>query len=768
MRFADREPRVVSAAGRVPEDYRWRGEQGFQGAKTSRGNIEEECVANLRGAKWVSIVEKMVRSDPQCQAVELVHVLPITGAKWILQPADESAAAKRICNLVHEVYFEAPPLGMTTTWHDHLREALLCPRYGYSVHEKVWQDAPIAGYLRYRKFTSRSPATMQAHPDGAWELDPKDNSVKGIRQYQSTDNGVKDKTIPIANLLVFTHREEFGNPEGWSIFRAAYKPWLAKDPLIRIMGIGYERQAVPFTLAGLPTGTEGDEQVKVEKLLRNLRIHEEMGGTYFRGTPPNDVVLTELGGKFDGTKIIRALDWCNSEIARAGLAHFLMLGQTDVGTYALSEDQTTFFLMSLMSLARYVASVHQYYAIPDLVRVNFGESALPLAPKLICERLGSRNQKAFAETLALLLNAKAVTAGLDIEERAREHLDLPPPPDDLEEKWAAKEEASKALLQQLPQAQGAAQAQQQQVQQPPNLPPGQNPQGGNGQARKASERIDLADAPKWRRDLTRWEKGVKFVDLQRNWDTAEERWAAELKAIGEEQGMVFAASLAEAIRNGDLDAIAQASLSLRGRYSETIRDLMWAMVEQSKLAAARELGLEAKPATPRQTRQWVSATADAVADTHAARWQSAGTRAAIRGVMAGLPAADVLANVRQALGDSITRETRLGAEATVAPSVNYGRDAAARAADLQGMQFSAILDTRTCPLCQELDTMQITEGDPRYEQYMPPLHDRCRCCWVFIHKEEEGFKVTWQDPSAELVAAHGNLAEMSNPQIGEE
>ncbi len=711
-------------------------EQGWQGTEKSLGKVQEDYLTDLRGKEAVTVYEKMVRSDPQCAAVEMALTLPITAAKWSFEPADQSGLAKRICEFCEEVYFRAPPLGMTTTWQDHLREALLCLRYGYSVHEKVWWQHD--GKWRYRKFASRSPRTIQAHPKGPWVWD-KTGGVKAVRQWQYTDlEGQREQETPIEDLLIFTHKEEFGNPEGWSVFRPAYKPWLIKDRLIRIMTVGFEKQAIPFLL-GIqpPTGTTDEDRVRMENFIRSLRAHEEQGGALPYGSE-----VVEVGGKFNGEQMVRGLDWCDSQIARVVLAQFLQLGQQDVGTYSLSEDQTTFFLQALMSIVRYVISVHRYYALPELVRVNFGESAVVLAPTLICERLGSRNQKAFAETLALLLNAKAVTPDEDLEGRLRELLELP--------------EKSKEIPNPVPPSPEAGAA----VTTSPAAAPAEPPietTGGNGEVKQASERVALTDTPKWRRDLTPFERKVKFAELNRDFDTSEERWAAVLRGVAEEEGATFAGALAAAVTKGDFQAVSDASLSLRGKYAETMRGLMMDLLERAKLAAAEELGLTDKPPTPRNTRAWVKTTADSVADLHAARWQAAGQRIALKGIISGLPAEDVLVNVRGALAESIERETRLGAEATVAPSINYGRDAAAREADLQGMQFSAILDDRTCPLCEQLDGMQIAEGDPAYEQYMPPLHDRCRCIWVYIGKEEEGFEVTWEDPSEELVAAHGGL-----------
>jgi hypothetical protein len=73
--------------------------------------------------------------------------------------------------------------------------------------------------------------------------------------------------------------------------------------------------------------------------------------------------------------------------------------------------------------------------------------------------------------------------------------------------------------------------------------------------------------------------------------------------------------------------------------------------------------------------------------------------------------------------------------------------------DYSGVVYDVSLDSghtffaegmlvHNCDVCRELDGLQVTMDDPRYEEYLPPNpeclgQDRCRCVWVLIFKAEK-------------------------------
>ena len=58
------------------------------------------------------------------------------------------------------------------------------------------------------------------------------------------------------------------------------------------------------------------------------------------------------------------------------------------------------------------------------------------------------------------------------------------------------------------------------------------------------------------------------------------------------------------------------------------------------------------------------------------------------------------------------------------------------AEDISRYLYSAILDGRTCPICEDLDGMTLTAENYNKTPWLTPTHHRCRCIWVAILKEQ--------------------------------
>lgn len=74
----------------------------------------------------------------------------------------------------------------------------------------------------------------------------------------------------------------------------------------------------------------------------------------------------------------------------------------------------------------------------------------------------------------------------------------------------------------------------------------------------------------------------------------------------------------------------------------------------------------------------------------------------------------------------------------IAEAVNMGREEGFDDIknDIGGFQWSAILDDRTCRLCESLDGTYFEPGDPALAELKPPIHPNCRCMLVAVLKEE--------------------------------
>ena len=89
--------------------------------------------------------------------------------------------------------------------------------------------------------------------------------------------------------------------------------------------------------------------------------------------------------------------------------------------------------------------------------------------------------------------------------------------------------------------------------------------------------------------------------------------------------------------------------------------------------------------------------------------------------------------------------------------VNLGRDRTA-IDKCKKAEYYAILDKKTCPLCQDLDGSVVEVGSSDHQNYMPPIHNRCRCIWVYFDEEESRQpNLKWNDIDDDLILQHGFL-----------
>ena len=93
----------------------------------------------------------------------------------------------------------------------------------------------------------------------------------------------------------------------------------------------------------------------------------------------------------------------------------------------------------------------------------------------------------------------------------------------------------------------------------------------------------------------------------------------------------------------------------------------------------------------------------------------------------------------------------------LANMVNLGRDRTA-INSCKKAEYYAILDKRTCPLCEELNGSVVEVGSTEHQNHMPPIHNRCRCIWVYYDEQETNQpNYQWNDIDEELILQHGYL-----------
>lgn len=501
-------------------------EIGATGTAIFSGQIfEVEYNPDLQGAKGLDIFEKMRKSDGQVKAGLLACTLPLLSAHWDILPGSDSAEDVEIAAIIRENLFE----GMTITWDNFLRQALLMLTFGFSVFEKVWELKD--GLYQWRKLAPRQQKTITK-----WFTDPE-GGLAGVEQQAFKQMQYITTPIPVTKLLVFTNELEGSNFTGVSLLRAAYKHWYYKNNLYAIDGIAAERHGVGLATFAYPknTGTVGKEAIK--NVGQRLQAHERAYVAL-----PDDIKFALQGVAGQLHDIKGSIEHHDLQIVRSILAQFINLGSTDVGSMALSKDQSGFFLMALRAVSRNFCESMNRYGIRQLVDYNWNIKGK--YPKLTVSDLESFDLPSFSKAVTDFSNAGLLTADDDIEVEIRRLLKLP---------------ASKP---------GAV---------PRTKPTQEQPEETEAKARRGGAVRLRAFVP--RRALQGVEQHVAFAEIQDKLDDVEERFIKAVAPIQKKQIAKMVNIMADYLEDGEYERIAEIDVPYRDKVADAVESLLLELMD---------------------------------------------------------------------------------------------------------------------------------------------------------------------------------------------
>lgn len=410
-------------------------EIGSSGLVTYGGQISEESLRKLAGVRGIKTFAEMRDNDDTVGAILFIIDKLLRNVDWSVEAADDSPEAEKIAEFV-----DSCTKDMEHTWGDMVSEILSMLPFGWSAHEIVYKvrtgletDNPSYyseyddGMIGWRKLPIRSQETLDS-----WEFN---DSGDVISMSQMPPLGGIRK-IPVKKLLLFKTQSYKNNPMGRSILRNAYRPWFFKKRIEEVEGIGIERDLAGLPVAGVPAeilaGSASNEQkatlAAIKKLVTNIRRDEQEGVVFplvydDNGNKLYTLDLLSTGGtrQFDTSTIITRY---SKAIAMTVLADFIFLGQTKVGSYALSSDKTDMFSASLGAWLRGIAEVFNKQALPRLMKLNGIERKY--WPKLKPSDIEKENVRDFCTNLYQLVGVGALIPDEQVDEKIRTLLGIKP------------------------------------------------------------------------------------------------------------------------------------------------------------------------------------------------------------------------------------------------------------------------------------------------------------------------------------------------------
>ncbi len=743
-------------------------ERGGTGTAFFTGVLsEEEYNRDLQGSKGLIIYDKMRRSDGQVKAVLSACELPLRAATWNVEPASDEAKDQEVAEFVESNLFN-----MAITWDSFLKHVMLDLSFGFSPFEKVWEI--VDGQVRYKKLAPRLPKTLYR-----WILDDN-GGLLGMEQSVWKGDSYQFITIPVEKLLVFTNEKEGSNYEGISVLRAAYKHWYYKDQLYRIDGIAAERHATGVPYFKYPQTATTADKAALDAIGQRLQAHEAQ---YVRTSNDYEFTIQGLTGTI--RDIMPSIDHHNRMIAQSILADFLCLGSGESGSWALSKDKSSFFLMSLRAVATNICDTMNQYAIKPLVDYNFNVDAYP---KLTMSNLETREASAYAKAITDAITSGGITTGDDVEDALRDLLQLPA-------KEAAEKQAKAVPVPAGLPAQPVAQAKPGSPEETAaNIVAGEKLNGiqitaamavlkdfinGAIPAAVALELIvavgidrDRADtmikacksfnpAPQpasgssfkeFKRELTAAEKYVAFSDISQEMDSAEGKFVTAARPVVDKQIANIVDAAQKVVESKDPGKVTDLDIRYKRELADAIQGVLSDIFTYGRKQVKRELtaqtGAKFADSWPEPLGPDDIATIKKLLATRAAlnaadianKLRMAASFEVLRQIKAGQFDKAALLTL---LADLIEKVLTNAAGYSISEAFNFGRsvEADADAEQWESAQYSAILDDNTCPVCAKLDGEEWPYDDPRTDQYAGGNPDcdgggRCRCLLVYIAKTE--------------------------------
>jgi Protein of unknown function (DUF935) len=320
-------------------------------------------------------MKAMFRRDGICSAMELVLTLPIREADYELQPAKGD---KGETDFVRSVIM-TPDCdgGMKTPISQLVGQVTSAQIFRRAFFEKVFTIRESDGKIIYDKVAFRPASTCQAR------YNDRTAAANGFRQQVWLFGGSlmltsKQKVpgyvdIPHIRSYIYTHNKHREPLTGAGEMDIAYWCYQTKMKLLYLWYYFLENLSMQRVVA------YGNDQSEANTRADDIASMRGAGVVGLVHPPDGQKAFEVLGGGADaGTYFSQALGFLEGWQTHSVLAGFMALTGSATGgkgSYALSQDQSSFYLKSRQAVAKEIAESLSFDVIRPLVVLNFGTSA---------------------------------------------------------------------------------------------------------------------------------------------------------------------------------------------------------------------------------------------------------------------------------------------------------------------------------------------------------------------------------------------------------
>lgn len=690
------------------------GERGASGTANASGYLFPDFNNKFNGRQAANVYDEMRKTDGTIRAVLEAVKLPIISAQWSVQPGvEDDAKATEIAEFVQENLFETLEGGFKA----RLREALGYVDFGYYLFEKVFEIKD--NKIMIKKLAARHPTSIDA-----WIM-RSNPETPGITQQLPTvtpEEARKGRTtmtpeIPMWKLMRFTNDQEGDNWAGVSILRSGYIHWFMKNTLYRLDGIKHERGAGILKIQ-LPDSSSAQDRTSAAALGKNFKINES---AYI--VVPNsewNIELMTAGIADQSAALMKSAEHHDTLLAKSVLAQFLQLGSGTTGSFALSKDQSSFFLLSLRARADYIASVFNEQLIKELVILNYGEQEN--YPKLTFTGIEQIDVDKMSQVLERLMNTGLLSNSANIQSWVRDAFQLP---------QMTPEEAAEEADEEVTEDSAVDNSDEEQETELSEA----HLHDHDCASHLCLSEEDLKKKFVPFRKMTFAEKRVKFDVLKAFFAEEEETLKTKLERLTTEQESKVMAQAKKALDTGDVSAVSKIRVPAVGTMKKELKQEAKRSYEEGKRTAANEMGVSL-PTTPSLDARLMNARIDQAVDDRSGAIEAAVKTGVLELMGKGVGTTAALFELRKKFDTVANRANSQIVGRVVANNLNAGRSLVytKNTGQVAALQRSELLDSRTCAMCMSIDGRVIEKDDPFGQ--VGQIHTNCRGVWVTVLKSD--------------------------------
>jgi len=285
---------------------------------------------------------------------------------------------------------------------------------GFHCTEMIWRtfkDGPYKGKIGFEYFASKPAKEI------GFDVDLRTLAPVNIRPYTPLEG--YQPPIPVEKVIFYTYNPKHGLPYGDGDARASYKHYWILDSVLKFWAMAAERFGSPFLVVKYPIGdliALAAAQVAID----NIR----QGSAALLPDNCEYEVVTLDANTLNNFKTIA--NWHKEEIVQNLLGNTLTTGEgMRVGSMALGEVHENTQQYGIDLVKADLEQVVYGQIMRRLIRYNYGESAVDLAPSitLTSDKKDPQGMFFLAQSLQILMELGNMNP---LSKQVRDILGLPP------------------------------------------------------------------------------------------------------------------------------------------------------------------------------------------------------------------------------------------------------------------------------------------------------------------------------------------------------